>query len=184
VIQNGANSGVGRATIAVARSLGLRTVNVVRRDEVIAELRSLGGDVVLLDGPDLASRVSAETAGAPILLALDGVSDTSTMHLMNCLAERGTLVSYGGTSRKPMVVPQGELIFRKQTVRGFWLRYWYQSARPDEVVAMFAHLAPLVADGTIATPVAGAYEFDQFALAIAQASESGGKVLLLPQFSG
>jgi NADPH:quinone reductase-like Zn-dependent oxidoreductase len=62
VIQNGANSGVGRATVAIAKSLGLRTVNVVRRDEVVAEMKALGGDVVLVDGPDLAKR--ADHAGA------------------------------------------------------------------------------------------------------------------------
>ena len=104
VIQNGANFGVGRATVAIAKSLGLRTVNVVRRDEVVAEMKALGGDVVLVDGPDLAKRVAAETGTAPITLALDGVSDTSPMNLMNCLSESGVLVSYGGTSRKPMVV--------------------------------------------------------------------------------
>jgi len=60
---------------AIAKSLGLRTVNVVRRDEVVAEMKALGGDVVLVDGPDLAKRVAAETGTAPITLALDGVSD-------------------------------------------------------------------------------------------------------------
>ena len=85
VIQNGANSGVGRATVAIAKSLGLRTVNVVRREEVVAEMKALGSDVVLVDGPDLAKRVAAETGNAPIMLALDGVSDTSSMNLMNCL---------------------------------------------------------------------------------------------------
>jgi NADPH:quinone reductase-like Zn-dependent oxidoreductase len=119
VIQNGANSGVGRATVAIAKSLGLRTVNVVRRDEVVAEVKALGGDVVLVDGPDLAKRVGAETGSAPITLALDGVSDTSPMNLMSCLSESGVLVSYGGTSRKPMVVHPGSLIFKKQTIRGF-----------------------------------------------------------------
>jgi NADPH:quinone reductase-like Zn-dependent oxidoreductase len=54
VIQNGANSGVGRATIAVAKLLGLKTVNIVRRDEVVEEVKALGGDVTLVDGPDLA----------------------------------------------------------------------------------------------------------------------------------
>ena len=56
VLQNGANSGVGRATVAIAKALGLRTVNVVRRDAVVAEMKVLGGDVVLVDGPDLAQR--------------------------------------------------------------------------------------------------------------------------------
>ena len=48
VIQIAGNSGVGRATIAIAKSLGLRTVNVVRRDEAVAELKALGGDVVVV----------------------------------------------------------------------------------------------------------------------------------------
>src|SRR5712692_3775095 len=56
VIQSAANSGVGRATVAVAKSLGLKTVNVVRREEVVAEVKALGGDVVLVDGPDLERR--------------------------------------------------------------------------------------------------------------------------------
>ena len=180
VIQNGANSGVGRATVAVAKALGLRTVNVVRRDAVVAEMKALGGDVVLVDGPDLARRVAAETGNAPISLALDGVGDTSPTNLMSCLSDGGALVSYGGTSRKPMVVHPGSFIFRKQTVRGFWLRYWYQSAGPDDVTAMFDRLAPLVAAGTISTPVAATYGFDQVGEAIAKAAESGGKVLFTP----
>ena len=181
VIQNGANSGVGRATVAIAKSLGLRTVNVVRRDEVVAEMKALGGDIVLLDGPDLATRVAAETGNAPIALALDGVSDTSPMNLMSCLSEGGVLVSYGGTSRKPMVVPPGGLIFKKQTIRGFWLLFWYQSAKADAIAAMFDHLAPLIAAGTISTPVTATYRFDQLKDAITHAGRSGGKVLFAPR---
>jgi NADPH:quinone reductase-like Zn-dependent oxidoreductase len=96
VIQNGANSGVGRATIAIAGSLGLKTINVVRRGEVVAEMKAFGGDVVLVDGPDLAKRVAVETGDAPIALALDGVADASPANLMNCLSDSGVLVSYGG----------------------------------------------------------------------------------------
>ena len=181
VIQNGANSGVGRAIVAIAKSLGLRTVNIVRRDEVVAEMKALGGDVVLVDGPDLAKRVAAETGNAPLTLAFDGVSDTSPMNLMNCLGESGMLVSYGGTSRKPMVVHPGSFIFRKQTVRGFWLLYWYQSAKPDEITAMFDRLAPLIAAGTISVPVAATYGFHQVREAITKVAQSGGKVLFTPK---
>src|SRR5258708_38322754 len=65
VIHNSANSGVGRALIGIAKSLGLKTVNVVRRDDVVAEIKAIGGDVVLVDGPDLAKRVAAETRNPP-----------------------------------------------------------------------------------------------------------------------
>src|SRR5258705_1735882 len=82
VIQNSANSGVGRALIPIAKSLGLRTVNVVRRDDVVAEIKAIGGDVVLVDGPDLAKRVAVETGNAPIPLAVVGAADTATMNLL------------------------------------------------------------------------------------------------------
>jgi NADPH:quinone reductase-like Zn-dependent oxidoreductase len=181
VIQNGANSGVGRATVVIAQSLGLRTVNVVRREQVVAEIKALGGDVVLVDGPDLAKGVAVETGKAPIMLALDGVSDTSPLNLMSCLSEGGMLVSYGATSRKAMAVHPGSLIFKKQTVRGFWLFYWYQSAEPTEITAMFERLAPLIAAGRISTPVAGTYRFDRFMEAITKAAELSGKVLFMPK---
>ena len=181
VIQNAANSGVGRGIVAIAKSLGVQTVNVVRRQEVVAEMKALGGDVVVVDGSDLSERVASETDNAPITLALDGVGDTSAMNLMICLSEGGVLVSYGGMSRKPMVVQPGSLIFKKQRIRGFWLLYWYQSAKPDEITAMFDHLAPLVAAGTISTPVAATYRFDQVEEAVTRAAQSGGKVLFTPR---
>jgi NADPH:quinone reductase-like Zn-dependent oxidoreductase len=134
-----------------------------------------------VDGLDLAKRVLAATGDAPILLALDGVGDTSPMNLMGCLPEGGVLVSYGGMSRRPMVVQPGSLIFKKQTIRGFWLLYWYQSAKPDEITAMFDHLAPLVAAGTISTPVAATYRFDQLEEAVTRAAQRGGKVLFTLQ---
>jgi NADPH:quinone reductase-like Zn-dependent oxidoreductase len=181
VMQNGANSGVGRATVAIAKSLGLKTINVVRREEVVAEVKALGGDIILVDGPDLAKRVAAETGNAPITLALDGVGDTSSMNLMSSLSESGVLISYGVMSRKPMVVPPGNLIFKKQTIRGFGLLYWYRSAKADEIAAMFDNLAPLIAAGTISTPVAATYGFEQVREAITKAAQSGGKVLFAPK---
>ena len=39
VIQNVANSAVGRLVITLARARGLKTVNVVRRESLFAELR-------------------------------------------------------------------------------------------------------------------------------------------------
>src|SRR5260370_41103488 len=47
VVQNAANSGVGRWVIAFAKTRGLKTVNIVRRLEIAAELEAIVGDVVV-----------------------------------------------------------------------------------------------------------------------------------------
>ncbi len=64
IIQNAANSGAGRAVIQIAHELGFKTVNVVRRGELVEELRAEGGDIVLVDGEKLRDEVKAATNGA------------------------------------------------------------------------------------------------------------------------
>src|SRR5260370_6531694 len=176
VIQNSANFAVGRALIPIAKSLGLKTVNVVRREDVVAELKAIGGDVVLVDGPDLGKRVAAETGKAPIALAVDGVGDTATTNLLGCLAEKGVHVFYSTISGKPSVVPATHFIFRDISMRGFWLANWFNSATPDQITRMYDRLTPLVASGAISAPIAGTYRFADIGEAVAVASKNRGKV--------
>src|SRR5213596_2986231 len=49
LIQNAANSAAGRAVIQIAHELGYKTINVVRRAELTEELRTQGGDIVVVD---------------------------------------------------------------------------------------------------------------------------------------
>jgi NADPH:quinone reductase-like Zn-dependent oxidoreductase len=102
------------------------------------------------------------------------------MNPMNCLSESGMLVSTAKQAASRCSCNRNNLIFKKQTVRGFWLRHWYQSAKPDQIAAMVDQLAPLVAAGTISTPVTATYGFDQVGEAITKAAQSGGKVLFTP----
>ncbi len=180
VIQNGANSATGRALIAVAKSLGIRTVNVVRRPELVAEIKALGGDVVLVDGPDLPKQVSKDTGRARIGLALDMVADSSTLNLMNVLADSGVVVVYSAMSGKPLLGSAPLAIFRNLSIRGFWLFTWYKTATPEKLVAMYEHLSDLTLRGAIAAPIAATHGFDQFGQALATAAKFSGKVILKP----
>src|SRR5258708_28745371 len=68
IVQNAANSGVGRAVIAFAKQKGVRTINIVRRSELIHELKEAGADVVLLARPKTAAEANQATRGAGVLL--------------------------------------------------------------------------------------------------------------------
>src|SRR2546429_292572 len=78
VVQNAANSGVGRWVIAFAKMRGLKTVNIVRRPELVPELEAIGGDLVVVDSPDVSEKVKAAVGQAQLRLALDGVSGPAT----------------------------------------------------------------------------------------------------------
>jgi mitochondrial enoyl-[acyl-carrier protein] reductase / trans-2-enoyl-CoA reductase len=180
VIQNGANSAVGRAVIAIAKSLGIRTVNVVRREGLVDEIKSIGGDVVLVEGPDQPKLVAAATGNAKISLAIDMVGDTATTNLMNSVALNGTVAVYSISSQKPLVGSGVRLIFNSQTIRGFWLINWFKTAKPDKLAAMYEHLASMVAAGAISAPVAASYRFEEFSEALTLAAKRSGKVILTP----
>lgn len=55
VISTSANSAVGRSVIPIAKSRGIKTVNIVRTPDLIDEIKAIGADVVLADGPILRS---------------------------------------------------------------------------------------------------------------------------------
>src|SRR5882724_11408421 len=59
VVQNAANSGVGRSLIAIAKARGIRTINFVRRPELIPELEAIGGDLVAVDEDGALDRIRA-----------------------------------------------------------------------------------------------------------------------------
>jgi trans-2-enoyl-CoA reductase len=118
VLQNAANSAVGRAVIQIAHATGVRTVNVVRRPELVEELRALGADAVLVDGEDLGPKISSATAGTALRLALNAVGGDSALRLANALAPGGTVVTYGAMSRKPLARILGLAVVSPGFARG------------------------------------------------------------------
>ena len=177
VIQNAANSGIGRAAIAIAHERGLRTVNVVRRAELIDELKVAGGDVVLVDGPDLDRRVAAATANSQITLGLDGVGGESTASLARCLGDSATVVCYGSARKEILVVPALQVIFRELTMRSFWARRWYRTVSRERFVSVQREIVPLVARGATRVPIAATYPLTEYREALAHASRGEGKAL-------
>jgi trans-2-enoyl-CoA reductase len=183
VIQNAANSAVGLYLVQLARYRGHRTVNVVRREDAAEVVRETGGDVVLLDGEDLAHRVSAATDGAQIRLGIDAVGGGATGHLADCLCESATLVNYGRMSGEPCVVQPDAFVFRDLTLRGFWLASWFQRAPEERRRAIVGEIAGLVATGKLHAPIEATYDVRDVKDAVAAAASGGrsGKILIVPR---
>ena len=179
VLQNAANSAVGRAVLQLARESGWRTVNVVRRPELLAEMQAAGGDVVLVDGDDLPAQIAAATGGAAVRLALNAVGGDSAVRLARALAPGGTLVTYGAMSRQPLRIPNGLLIFQDIRWRGFWISQWYREASKASIGQMFAELFDLARRGVLHAPVERIYPLAEVSAALAHAAQArrSGKIL-------
>src|ERR1700758_4155330 len=174
VVQNSANSGVGRWVIAFAKRRGLKTVHIVRRPELVPELEALGGDVVVVDSPDVSERIKAAVGHAELRLALDGVSGPATGVLAATLSPRGTLVSFAAMSSEPMSISPLEIIFKPITVRGFFMGHPEFAAK---LAPAAAQAAEMIASGQVHIPVAATYPLSSIKEAVAHAPR-GGKILL------
>ena len=177
VLQTAGNSGVGRAVIAIAKQMGVHTVSIVRRPELVDELKKLGADVVLVEGPDLAKRVREATDKAKIMLALDCVGGPGLMAVNDCLANGGTLVAFGVMSGGPGLFFTAPNIFRDLTLKGFWLLNWFNKNPTERVVEVQKKMAGWIADGTLFTPIEATYPLSESAAALSHSAKGTGKIL-------
>ena len=174
VVQNSANSSVGRWVIAFAKARGLKTVNIVRRKELVPELQALGADVVVVDSPDVSKEIKDAVGKAELRLALDGVSGPATAVLASTLSQHGTLVSFAAMSGKPMSISPLDVIFKPITLKGFWLGHPESAAKTAPSIAQAAEM---IASGRVSIPVAATYPLSSIKEAVAHAVR-GGKILL------
>ncbi len=179
VIQNAANSAAGRAVIQISRELGYKTVNIVRRAELIDELCAEGGDVVLVDGENLRDEVKHATSGAPIRFGLNAVGGESALRLANCLAPESTLVTFGAMSLQPLRIPNGLLIFKDLRFRGIWINKWYDNATMQERMDAFRSLFEMAKRGLLKTKIERAYPLSEAKAAVTHAAQGkrSGKII-------
>jgi NADPH:quinone reductase-like Zn-dependent oxidoreductase len=182
VIQNVANSAVGRIVITLARQRGLKTINVVRRDSLFAELKALGADACVVDGPDIAEHVRAQTKGGAVRLALDAVSGRATSRLATCLADGGVVCNYGSMSGEDPVMARGVLTNNGLKLVGFILGRFLATRSLEQIRQIYADLGQQILGGTLSAPVERVYAIDDIrpALAHAQRGERSGKILVAP----
>lgn len=180
VVQNAANSGVGRCVIPLAGALGVRVLSVVRRAELVEELQALGEGRVVLETDDLRA-VAKECCGKQLpRLGLNSVGGSSALQIAQVLAPGGTLATFGAMSKQALKIPTGLLIFRDLKFQGFWLTRWLREASAEAKHSLYAELAEWVMEGKLHQPVAQVLPLTrlQEALDLAAQERRKGKVLL------
>jgi trans-2-enoyl-CoA reductase len=175
IIQNAANSAVGRIVQQIATELHLRVVNVVKSPDVAAELGDLGTDTVLIDDKDLAQRVSTTTQGAPIRLALDAVGGSATAVLAGCLAQGGTLINHGAMSGEACQVTYDILSSREIRLVGFNPARRLARCSAQERKQLYDRLGAWVSAGALRAKIAAIYPIDKAIEAYERAMSLGDK---------
>jgi NADPH:quinone reductase-like Zn-dependent oxidoreductase len=174
VVQNAANSGVGRSLIALANARGFRTINLARDESVFADLTASGADIVHRDDATAAEDVRREIGDARVALAVDSVGGDGVARLVELLSDGGSLVSYAAATGQPMAINALALIGKRLTVRGFFAGQFDYATK---LLPVIREAAPLVASGALFVPPAAVFDLGDIHAAVQQL-DRGGKILL------
>src|SRR5258706_1412739 len=177
--QTAANSAMGQYIIALAKLAGVKTLNVVRREDAAEQVRQFGGDPVVLQGDNLYNDIEEALDGKKLSLVLDSVGGTPVGELAKSLKTGGSIVAYALLSGQfPAITPR-DFIYLGLSLHGFWMINWIRNAPRTEIQEIYQKLGDLVADGSLSAAVEHVYPLEQFKEALKQSLKSHrtGKIL-------
>jgi NADPH:quinone reductase-like Zn-dependent oxidoreductase len=152
---------MGQYIIALAKLAGVKTLNVVRREEAARQVRQWGGDRVVLQSDNLHKDVETALDGNKLSLVLDTVGGTPVGELAKSLQTGGSTVVYGIQGGQfPVFSP--DFLFRDLSLHGFWVANWIRNAPRTEIQEVYQRLGGLVADGSLSAAVEHVYPLEQF----------------------
>jgi NADPH2:quinone reductase len=182
VLVHAGAGGVGLLLTQVAKRLGARVVTTVSTADKEAQSRDAGADdVIRYTVTDFPTEVRRLTAGAGVRVVYDSVGRTTFDGSLRCLAPRGMLVLFGGSSGPvPPVDPMelsrhGSLFLTRPTLRHYVADRPALLRRAEEVLKW-------VTAGTLRLRVHATYPLAEAARAHRdlEARATTGKLLLLP----
>jgi NADPH:quinone reductase-like Zn-dependent oxidoreductase len=186
LLQSAAGGELGRMIIRLAHHDGIRTINVVRRREAVAELERLGADAVVVssEGP-IDKQVRQIVGPEGVQYAIDPVVGETGTQMYQALDDEGHMLVYGSLTGEPIRVgadPRSILAGRR-ILEVFWLGYWLPRLEETARRQLVQDIATLIREGILVTSAARKYTLEEIGTAVTQAETTGkqGKILLVPQ---
>jgi NADPH:quinone reductase-like Zn-dependent oxidoreductase len=141
ILVTAAGSSVGRNVIALARARGAKVVAVVRSDAGAAALSQSfeGLSVVSTEREGWPAAIAAACGEAPSV-AMDPVGGDMTPQFLQVLADRGTLLTYGGLDARPSMISTIAITMHELTIKGVAAPTWLASTSSEQRVADIADL--------------------------------------------
>jgi NADPH:quinone reductase-like Zn-dependent oxidoreductase len=185
LLQSAATSELGRMMIRLAKHDGIRTVNVVRRREAVAELERIGADAVVVAGEGRIDEQVRRIVGREgVRYAIDPVVGDTGSQIFQALGEEGRMLVYGSLTREPIQVGADPryILAGRRILEVFWLGYWLPRLDVAARRRLLEEIVTLIREDILVTSIGRRYPLDDVLAAVAQSETKGrgGKVLLVP----
>lgn len=182
LLVTGVSSGVGVASLQMAKALGARVIGTSGSPEKLARLQALGLDIgIHTRAPDFAAQVMQATADKGVDLVVNTVGGTVFAECVKTLAFEGRLATVGYVDHSLSAqIDLQALHVRRLTLFGVSNKLRSADQRAAGVPAFVAQVLPALAEGRIQPVVDRVFAFDELAAAQAhmQSNQHLGKIVL------
>ena len=177
-----AAGGVGQLLCQMAKLAGARVIATVSTSEKASIACEAGADETInYVEQDFAEEVKRLTRGAGVQVVYDGVGKDTFSKGLDCLAPRGYMILFGGSSGPvapfdPVVLMhKGSLYLQRPTLGNF-------VATRDELLARSTDLFGWIQSGRLRVNIAATFPLSEAAAAhrLLVSRQAAGKILLIP----
>ncbi|XP_026804931.1 enoyl-[acyl-carrier-protein] reductase, mitochondrial [Rhopalosiphum maidis] len=183
IIQNGANSACGQNVIQLANIFGYISVNIIRNrpepdlENLKNHLKSLGASYILTE-EELRTTDIFKTGFLPKpRLGINNIGGKSSTEVVRTLNNGGVMVTYGGMSKQPVIIPTALFIFKDIQLRGFWMTRWRkENAHTEQYEQMYNELLQFMKNGKLIAPAYKTLPLDLFHEALENTITSKGYI--------
>lgn len=182
MLVNGVSSGVGVASLQLAKALGARVIGTSGSAEKLARLQALGLDVALCTrGADFKDAVLQATGGQGANLVINSVGGTVFAEDLRCMAFEGRLAMIGYVDGVLSAQIDLQALHAKRlTLFGVSNKLRNADQKARDVPTFVADVLPMLADGRIKPLVDRVFPFERLAEAKAcmEANQHLGKLVV------
>jgi NADPH:quinone reductase len=183
-VQTAAASQLGRMIIALAEDSKYPLINIVRRDEQLQMLKSLGAQHVLNSSADgFVDELKAISKKLKATAAFEAIAGDMTGVLINAMPRGSAVYLYGALSEEPCgSIDPIEVIFNDKSLHGFYLGNWLKQRGVIGALRTAHRVQNLILSGRIETKVQRQLKLDEVVDGLQQYAQNmtDGKVLITP----
>jgi NADPH:quinone reductase-like Zn-dependent oxidoreductase len=177
-------SQLGRMMLVMAAELNYPLINVVRRDNQVELLKSLGAEYVLnCSSETFVIELQSLSKKLKATAAFEAVAGDMTGTVLNAMPHHSTAYVYGELSHEPCgnIDPIG-LLFYKKSITSFYLGGWLERRGAIGTLRAAGRIQRMIIDGRIGTTIQRQLTLDEVVDGLLQyvGHMTDGKILIMP----
>ncbi len=175
-----ATSTVSNIVGAIAKERGVKTIGLVRGNEMLAESRCTANFVLSISRPSLTKDILEITGSRGVNAILDSVGGPLISRLLGTLIPGGRIIAYGVQDQEPIPITNAMIVYSNLIWMGFGIDRWLSEQDQRQITTMLNEIWSMVRRGTIRLRTNSAYRLQHFQMALKANSAEGrtGKVIL------